>query len=257
MKQFFKILFMLLAVCLAFFLCLEAATDLPVVAQDVTETPYPEGGGRIAEKYFAAKQVNKDVVAYLVVQGVSDEPVLYRDNDYYLFHDYTEEYTKYGGLFVNEFFKPDFHEQSVLIHGHNFPGSHMAFSDMLRFKTQSFAEKDRIIQLFDGEYLRYYRVYTVFGLNDGEEYIQQGAKAEDGARDSAANKAYMQSLHARSMVRLAEPDYDANTLYFSTCDHSLPQKNPRLIVGVYQVKSYRYTAAETTVAATKAKAVQP
>jgi len=240
MRRFFILLLSFSALLLTFCLSVGLVKDVPI-AQALPEDearPFPEGGMEMAKDFFAAQQLSPSLSAWLYIPNVCYMPVMYLDNSYYLDHNYRGEWDKYGTPFINTRFPNDFSAGALLIHGHNFVGSNRVFSDLLRYKSPDFFEENPLIQIFDGKTLRYYKPYTVFALDESTEALEPPAADADTAQTESAVRA----LHARSLVRAAEPKWDASMLYFSTCDLTLSKKldEPRLILGAYETERYTY-----------------
>ena len=62
---------------------------------------------------------NRDLVAWLRISGVVSLPVVYRDNTYYLTHDFDRKSSSAGTLFLDELHPLVPKTQHLVIHGHN------------------------------------------------------------------------------------------------------------------------------------------
>lgn len=68
---------------------------------------------------------NKDLVGWLYVKGIVSLPVVYRDNEYYLDHNFNKKADKGGTLFLDENHPLTEQTQNLVIHGHNMQDSSM------------------------------------------------------------------------------------------------------------------------------------
>ena len=93
--------------------------------QLVTVTPLPADrifhqlAGEMLPELQSLYQKNKDLVGWLTIPGVVDLPVLYRDNSYYLTHDFNKKESRSGALFLDEHHPLKNTTQHLVIHGHN------------------------------------------------------------------------------------------------------------------------------------------
>lgn len=91
-----------------------------VQAQDtVVSTRFHQVGGEALPEMVALYEKNRDLVAWIEIADVLDLPVVYRDNTYYLTHDFNKQKSASGTIFLDE--NHPFREktQNLLLHGHN------------------------------------------------------------------------------------------------------------------------------------------
>lgn len=210
---------------------------------------------QIAEDYKQAKAQNAELAAWIDIPHICYEPVMFRDsadgNEYYLNHDYQNGKSKFGAVFINRYNpKTLFEGDAVLLHGHNYNGQSqkqdpfLMFGDLPFYKLESFfaQSENEPIRVYDGQYLRSYRVFTVFMLEDGkaDEAVQtQWASSQE-------KNAYMRACYEKSIIKLWEPDYQKRVIFLSTCDYSreypnpYAYKEPRLVVGAYETQTEAY-----------------
>ena len=74
---------------------------------------------RISDRFQKLRQQNRDVVGWLSIEDVLDEPVLQRDNAYYLTHDASGQKNATGALFLDESCNLRIPTPHLVIHGHN------------------------------------------------------------------------------------------------------------------------------------------
>ena len=111
-----------------------AAEETPVSAPspEVTASPAPSptaetaaaprfhqvGGTPLAHMETLYNQ-NHDLIAWLSIPDVIDLPVMYRDNRYYLTHDFNKSKNASGTIFLDENHRFSEQTQNLLLHGHN------------------------------------------------------------------------------------------------------------------------------------------
>lgn len=99
---------------------LPAQTALPTPTPDVVRsTQYQRLGGEPLEQMEKLHEQNHDLVAWVTIDGVLDEPVVYRDNRYYLTHDFYRNASSAGTIFLDEDHPMGERTQNLLLHGHN------------------------------------------------------------------------------------------------------------------------------------------
>ena len=83
---------------------------------------------------------NKDYVAWVQIPGVVSLPVVYRDNTYYLDHDFNGKKNSGGTLFLDEYhpFKAD--TQYLVLHGHNMHDGTM-FGLLSHYRKRDYIEQ--------------------------------------------------------------------------------------------------------------------
>ncbi len=86
--------------------------------EETTAVPSFEAA-EVAEDFYDLYETNPDTVGWLRVGDNIDYPVVQRDNDFYLHHDFYGNEDNNGTLFVNEYNSLMPRDWLVLIHGHH------------------------------------------------------------------------------------------------------------------------------------------
>jgi sortase B len=86
---------------------------------------YRSMDGKASSKMQRLYEQNSDLVGWLYIPGVVDLPVVYRDNEYYLTHNFKKRQDKGGTLFLDENHPLTEATQNLVIHGHNMYDSSM------------------------------------------------------------------------------------------------------------------------------------
>ena len=132
-----------------------AATSAPQLSdayQYIGSSVLPE-----AEKLL---NQNPDTVAWLRIPGVVDLPVVYRDNEYYLDHDFHGKKSDSGTLFLDEAHPFAADTQYMVIHGHNMHDGSM-FGRVSHYRREGYMEEHPVLYL-DTLYRR--EEYEVIGV---------------------------------------------------------------------------------------------
>lgn len=189
----------------------------------------------IVTSYEYAKSINSDTIGWLNIPNMGSYPVMYTDNNsFYLTHSATGAEHENGAIFMNAYNNGDFSD-ICLIHGHHLRSGGM-FGSLKKYKDNWFFNHNDLIEVYDGENLRYYRPFSVFFYKDGEEFIPEFFT------DEATKIKYIQSLLDRSMTSF-EKEYtikaESDLMILSTCDYEF--EDCRLAVACYEVLSIPYS----------------
>ncbi len=112
----------------------------------------------IQERFTPLRHQNKDIVGWLSIEGVVDEPVFQRDNSYYLTHDATGTKNPTGALFLDEKCNLRTVPMMTLIHGHNMKEGAM-FGSLKKYKVK------------DASFYRQHPFITFDSLYDTATYV--------------------------------------------------------------------------------------
>lgn len=97
----------------------EARQTVTPVPETVKTTQYQRMGGTPLAQMEALHAQNTDLVAWLTIDNVLDLPVVYRNNSYYLTHDFAKNKSTAGTIFLDENHPMTEKTQNLLLHGHN------------------------------------------------------------------------------------------------------------------------------------------
>lgn len=75
--------------------------------------------GDILPDMLKLRKANGDTVGWLYINGIVSLPVVYRDNEYYLTHDFNGHHNTSGTLFLDQASPITAQTQNLLIHGHS------------------------------------------------------------------------------------------------------------------------------------------
>ena len=112
--------------------------ELPDSYQHIGEEILPE----MAELYAR----NPDLVAWLCIPGVVNLPVVYRDNSYYLDHDFDGAQRDSGTLFLDEAHPLEADTQYLVVHGHNMYDGSM-FARLTHYRKRAYMEEHPTVDL--------------------------------------------------------------------------------------------------------------
>lgn len=125
----------------------------PTMTLEPTTTPKPELlntyqyiGDTILSEAAEMQKKNPDTVAWLRIPGVVSLPVVYRDNTYYLDHDFYGKSNSGGTLFLDEAHPFACDTQYMVIHGHNMHDGSM-FGLLSHYRRKGYMEEHSIVYL--------------------------------------------------------------------------------------------------------------
>lgn len=190
----------------------KAAPDaIPATRYHVTDSDFlPE--------MLKLSKVNPDLIGWLHIDGVVNLPVVYRDNAYYLAHDFYGHRSKAGTLFLDVNHPLTEKAANLLIHGHDMADGTM-FGLLVHYQRDGYIEKHPIIEfstLWDKER---YAIFAV--LRTPTDPWKDGFVnyyAHPGFASDADFNAYIDTLR-RNAIQTAEVDVQTGDalLTLTTC----------------------------------------
>ena len=141
---------------------LPAETPAPETkAQAETQAPAPEptsyllpaveypGGAQIGDRFKKLRKKSKYIVGWITMNGV-DEPVVQRNNTYFLNHDAEGKRNSNGAIFLDENISLKTRPYPMLVYGHNMKSGAM-FGDLRKYRDYAYAARHRVFS-FDTMY---------------------------------------------------------------------------------------------------------
>lgn len=187
-------------------------------AVDPTASPEPELQQAFAELYAQ----NNDLVGWLQVCDHIEEPVLWRDNSFYMDHDFYGQSSTSGSIFLDERNGQAMQDDLLLLYGHNMKSGAM-FGDLDLFRNQEYLAAYPIIRLqsaWEAE-PRQYAIFSLFDASmnsDDPSYIQ--IRRFDFAGDEEKQE-FIDELCARSIFDIPlEVDAQDQLVMLVTCSYS-------------------------------------
>ena len=197
-----------------------AATQIPVK----TSAPellraYQQASGEMLPQMRQLRAQNRDTVAWLNIPGVVDLPVVYRDNSYYLDHDFYGEKSKAGTLFLDREHPLKEDTQYLVIHGHNMNDGSM-FGTLSHYRSRGYMAQHGKVYLTTLYRQEEYEVVGVLQLSTdvrSEDYAAfAGTRKFDsvGHFEAFAKEIREHALYWKQGAKLAPHDA---LLALSTC----------------------------------------
>lgn len=135
------------------------------------------------EKIEALRKDYPSVVAWIRVGGTDiDYPIVKgSDNDYYLNHNYKDEYNIFGAIFMDYRNKEDFSDQNTIIYGHNNSRAGN-FKDLHKYEGEGFFNEDRFIEIYSLDGYKKYKVFAVYNADPYDKFRSPSYTGEEGEK---------------------------------------------------------------------------
>ena len=192
-----------------------AAFDMPIVV----DTPIE----RVLQSQFEALYAqNSDLIGWIKMADSVDYPVLYRDNSFYMDHDFYGQYSQAGSIFLDARNGMYMDDSAMLIYGHNMRSGEM-FGDLDAYRETAYLCKYPIISL-QSAWESEPRQYVLISLFDASmnksdpSYIRIIRTAFDSDEDK---QAFIDEMRARSVYDIPlEADANDQLLTLVTCSYT-------------------------------------
>lgn len=126
-----------------------APTD--AAQQRLTQVKYPNNPYTIVSSRFQKlKRQNQDIVGWLTIDGMLDEAVVQRDNEYYLNRDYRGYHNVNGAIFLDENCDLRTRPYTLMLYGHNMK-SGLMFGGLRNYENPTYYHNNPFIT-FDTAY---------------------------------------------------------------------------------------------------------
>lgn len=170
------------------------------------------------------KLENGDIYAFIKAPDFKiNNPVtwVHEDNDYYLYKDLEEKYSRPGTIFMNGWNNPDFSDMNITFFGHNLrthPEFYAPMFKMLLTLEDPEVVKSRdqhIVEVYTEQGYKKYMMFTAYYSHEYDDYILPN-------RDKSEWVDYLQTLQLKSIndfglnLQFKEDD---RILTLSTCDN--------------------------------------
>ena len=178
------------------------------------------------------KNQYEDVVGWLEVPGTNiNYPVMQgEDNNYYVKHDYKQEYSFDGSIFLHKDYDWTIPSSNLLLYGHNNLNDVM-FAQLLKYKDESFYKQNPIIKFTTPEEDAEYEIISVFLSRVYYKTEQNVFKYYNfiNAENEAEYNEYVKNAKEASLYNIeATAKYGNQLITLTTCEYS--QEDGRFVV---------------------------
>lgn len=147
-------------------------------------------------------QQNEDTVGWITIDSVVDQPIVYRDNTYYLTHDFSGAENTSGAIFldVNHPIRQD--SQNLVIWGHNMKDGSM-FGRLNKYLENNYLHSHNLIRLETRWESFQYIIFAVALVSTDTSsprflpFWMNPTFADERGFDAYIDQAYQQSIYSR------------------------------------------------------------
>ena len=175
------------------------ATEVPADYGLLPAVPYPYNSSlRISDRFTDLRRKGKYITGWLRMDSV-DEPVVLKDNSYFLTRDATGKKNVNGAIFMDSGTRLETRPYTVILYGHNMKSGSM-FGRLRKYRDGDYLRKNRFITFDtlyeDGRYAVFAaaEINTVPGTSAYFDIWSLNDRTADG-RTEALRKLKIRSLH--------------------------------------------------------------
>lgn len=132
--------------------------------------------------FNSLKEINKDTIAYLKVNGTNIDYIVVKgnDNNYYLKHNFEKKWNIAGWIFADYKNKFDESDKNIIIYGHNTKDGSM-FGTLKNVLNKEWYENDENhkVVLVTEKKTYYYQVFSTYSIKPEDYYINTKFKNND------------------------------------------------------------------------------
>lgn len=191
----------------------------------------------ILKKYETLYNKNRKLIGWLKIEGCDiDYPVMQTsNNEYYLDHNYNQEYDKNGSLFLDKDCDAAFPNDNLIIYGHHMKSGKM-FGNLNYYSKESFWEDNKEFT-FDTIYeTGTYAVMYVFRskIYSEEEIVFKYYQFIDATSENEFNSNMEEMANMSLYDTGVTASYGDRLITLSTCDSS--EEDGRFVVVAKKIK---------------------
>lgn len=189
-------------------------------------------GDRINDKFHDLLNVNEDIVGWIKIGDFLNQPVVKRDNEFYVTHNYKGEENPAGAIFMDQDADIRTRPENLLLHGHNMRNGSM-FGKLIHYKSEvgtkffldnAFVQMDNLYN--DGQYV----IFSVFEIEtdyQSPNYFPFVAFQNFHSDLDARN--FIEEAKSRSVIKVpVDVNENDSLLTMATC--TLNSETTRLLV---------------------------
>ena len=191
----------------------------------------------VLDEYKTLYEKNKKLIGWLKIDDtIIDYPVMQTsNNEYYLDHNFNQEYDKNGSLFLDCDCRVYPVSTNLIIYGHHMKSGQM-FGLLQKYAKESYGKEHALIQ-FDSIYEK--ATYQVMYVFRSQVYSEDDLVFKYyqfiNANSEEEFNSYMEEMEAMSLYDTGvTASYGDSLLTLSTCDHS--QEDGRFVVVAKRIK---------------------
>lgn len=181
------------------------------------------------------KEKNAETGGWITIDGTAiDYPVVQAgDNSYYLNHDFNNNQSIQGSIFMDYRNQMDIEDQHTILYGHNMKNGTM-FHDLNKYKEESFLNEHTYVTYYGQRGYYKWEIFSTYNTDPTSDYLQ--TEFDSGEQYvSFINQLVSQSDFAYNGEPFSEED---QILTLSTCSEGV--KNGRRVVHARLIEEIAY-----------------
>ena len=169
----------------------------------------------------------KNVIGRIIIEGTDiDFPIVQgKDNDFYLNHNYKNQYHVFGAVYMDYRNSNDFSDLNTVLYGHNVRSGHV-FHDLVKYNDENIVNDQPYIIVDTLNERKIYEIYAVYSTSAYTDYRKPFYEGE------ALDKFLARINEANKLSKTIEKTDDLSILTLSTCS----DENDRLVIQALEVK---------------------
>lgn len=184
------------------------------------------------------KKENEDIIGWIEIEGTNiNFPVVQgTDNEYYMKHTYTKEYSNDGSIFLDKSYDWNLPSTNLLLYGHNNKNGNM-FQDLLKYKDEGFYKEHPTIRFTTVNEDCQYEIISAFLSRvyyQDEQNVFRYYYFINASNETEYNNYVEESKKSSLYDTGKSATYGEQLLTLSTCEYS--QEDGRFAVVAKKVK---------------------
>ena len=211
----------------------EEETEVELIAPEAPNAKRSikvSGESLMQDQFIKLYEANNDLVAWLKVNDEVEYPVVWRDNMFYMDHDYYGKYDNAGWIFLDERNDSTMSDDALLIYGHNMKYGEM-FGKLDKYEKKDYLRANPIIEL-QPIWMKEPKEYVIFALADASmnpDHSSYVKITEFNFETDEEKEQYIAALRESSIYDIPiETDANDQIVLLITCNYTYP--NGRLII---------------------------
>ena len=157
-------------------------SDNKDILDDLSKNVKIDKNNKFTVDFNKLKEINPDTIAYIKINNTNiNYPVVkYKDNDFYLNHNFEKKVNSGGWLFAD--YKNNFDEtdKNIIIYGHNMKDKSM-FGTLSRTITNEWQndQSNLLITLVTEKDQYTYKIFSTYRINNEEYYIKTNFNSDN------------------------------------------------------------------------------
>ena len=191
---------------------------------------------QIQDRFIPLLQINPETVGWIKVGNLADEPVVYRDNEFYLNHDFYQKKSSSGTVFVDVENTDLENDKYVIVYGHDLrDGS--KFGSLKEYRNIEQLKNNIVIEwssLYSSEAEKYV-VFSVFDSSMLEENKNYFDLRRFDEIDLDGTKKFIEEIRERSLYDIpVDVTAEDQIMVLVTCSYK--HEDGRLLIFCRKVR---------------------